>query len=91
MKNQITVREFEQKVREIEEITIVIRAPRGAKIDDYDYVRKAADNTSISDWMESRVKPCLNGYEIDVVSPDYVADTPHGRTKMGTLREQYER
>lgn len=88
---KITVREFEQKVREKEEVTLVIRAPSNALVEDYDFDRKAAEGTSLTDWIENRVKPRLAGHECDVVSPDYVVSTPHGRTKLGTLRSKYER
>ena len=88
---QITVREFEQKIREKEEVTLVVRAPSNTMVEDYDFDRKAAEGTSLSDWLENRVKPRLGGHECDVVSPDYVVSTPHGRTKIGTLRSKYER
>ncbi|HEX7875000.1 MAG TPA: hypothetical protein VF489_00290 [Sphingobium sp.] len=88
---KITVREFEQKVLEKEEITIVIRGPAGALVDDYDFDRCAAAATSLSSWIETRIKPRIGEYEYDVVSPDYAVSTPHGRTKMGTLRDKYER
>lgn len=88
---KITVREFEQKVREREEVTLVIRAPSGTLVEDYDFDRCAAAGASLSSWLETRVRPRVGDLEYDVVSPDYVVSTPHGRTKMGTLREKYER
>jgi len=88
---KINVREFENKVREKEEVTLVIRAPSGVLVDDYDFDRCAASGTSLRSWLETRVKPRVGDLEFDVVGPDYVVSTPHGRTKMGTLREKYER
>jgi len=42
---QITVREFEQKIREKEEVTLVVRAPSNTMVEDYDFDRKAAEGT----------------------------------------------
>lgn len=87
--SQISVAEFEAKVLEQEEILIRVRAPASAKVDDYPYERKAAGTQSTSDWLEGRVKPRLNGYEVSVIGGDYA--TPHGRTKLEGLRNSYEK
>lgn len=86
---KISVAEFESKVLAKEEIVVRVRAPSGAKVHDYPYERKAAGNQSISDWLEGRVKPHLEGYEVEVVGGNYAA--PHGRTKLETLRSSYEK
>jgi hypothetical protein len=86
---KISIAEFEAKVQEKEEVVIKIRAPRGTLVDDYSYERKAAGNNSITEWIENRIKPCLDGLEVEVVDGDY--SKPHGRTKMDTLRSGYER
>lgn len=86
---QISVTEFEAKVLAQEEIIIRVRAPSGTKVSDYTYERKAAGNQSITDWLEGRIKPLLNGYEVVVVDGDYT--TPHGRTKLERLRSGYEK
>ncbi|HKZ09962.1 MAG TPA: hypothetical protein VJL61_04535 [Rhodanobacteraceae bacterium] len=86
---KISVAEFEAKVLAKEEIVIKIRAPSGTKVDDYDYERKAAGNQSTTDWLDGRVKPLIDGHEVDVVGGDYAV--PHGRTKLDTLRSSYEK
>jgi L,D-peptidoglycan transpeptidase YkuD (ErfK/YbiS/YcfS/YnhG family) len=86
---KISVAEFEAKVLEQEEVVIKVRASVGTKVNDYSYQRKAAGSQSITEWLEGRVKPCLNGLEVVVVDGDY--STPHGRTKLETLRQSYER
>jgi hypothetical protein len=86
---KISVREFETKVLELEEIIIRVRAPSGTKVEDYDYERKAAGNQSISDWLDGRIKPLIGDNEVDVLDGNYA--TPHGRTKLETLRASYER
>jgi len=86
---QISVAEFEAKVLAQEEIVIRIRAPAGTKVSDYTYERKAAGNQSTTDWLEGRIKPLISGHEVVVVGGDYA--TPHGRTKLDTLRGGYEK
>lgn len=86
---KISIAEFEAKVLAKEEIVIRVRAPSGAKVDDYDYERKAAGNQSTTDWLDGRIRPLLGGYEVEVVGGDYAA--PHGRTKLDTLRSSYEK
>ena len=84
-----TVREVEAQILEKGEIVIVIRASPTQEVGSYDYERKAAGNTSVSDWVEQRLKPILNGLDFTILSGDYTH--PHGRTKMSTLRDGYEK
>lgn len=86
---QITVRALEEKILEIEEIVVCIRAPSSAMVDDYVYERKAAGTSSVTDWLDGRIKPLLNGKEVIVINGDYTP--PHGRTKLSTLRSGYEK
>ncbi len=87
--SQISVAEFEAKVLAQEEIVIRIRANSGTKVSDYTYERKAAGSQSITDWLDGRIRPLLNGHEVVVIDGDYT--TPHGRTKLETLRSSYEK
>jgi hypothetical protein len=83
--------ELEQAVFDLEEVRIVVRAsPKddlGPEVFDYD--RKAAGNTSISDWLEQRIKPLTNGHAVVVI--DGTGALPHGRTRMEKLRDSYSR
>ena len=87
----ISVREFEKKVRELEEVSITVLAPASTQVEDYPYQKKAAGTTSITDWIETRVRPSIGNHEFSIINAEYVAETPHGRTKMETLRKSYER
>lgn len=91
MAGKTSVREFERKVRALEEVSITIRAPSSQMVDDYGFEKKAAATASVTDWLETRVKPRLGDVEFAIINSEYVADTPHGRTKMSTLRASYER
>ena len=87
--SKITVREFEEKVLAKEEIVLMLRAPTGAKVEDFEYSRKAAGNTSVTDWIEQRIKPCIGDVEFTIVNGQY--GHPHGKTKLETLRNSYEK
>ena len=82
-----TVRELEEKIFDLEEVVVKIRAPLNAEVNDYGYERKASASTSLTDWLENRVRPLVKDYEIAIIGGNYT--TPHGRTKLGTLRESY--
>jgi hypothetical protein len=79
--------DIEQAVFELEEVRIVIRASVNEDLGDYQYDRKAAGNSSITDWLEQRIRPLLNGHSVVVV--DGSGALPHGRTKMEKLRASY--
>ena len=85
----MTVFEFEQRVLDLEEIVIRIRAPGYQEVDDYDYQRQAAGTTSVSDWLRTRIPPRI--LEIGVSIVDGNLREPHGRTRLSTLRASYER
>lgn len=88
MSQKITVREFEAKILEKEEIVLVVRAPADTFVNDYNYERKAAGNTSVKDFGEGRIKESIGDLEFSIVNGNHTA--PHGRTKLSTLRESYE-
>lgn len=89
MTNQITVRALEEKIFALEDVVITVRAPSGMMVNDYEYERKAAGNMSVTDWIDGRVKPLLPGVEVVIINGDYT--NPHGRTKLSTLRDGYEK
>ncbi len=88
--SQITVSEFEQKVMDKEEIVIVLRAPLGAKVEDYDYERKATGDSSLTEWLDRRIRPLIGNIQVAVVAGDYSKQV-HGRTKLSNLRDGYSR
>jgi hypothetical protein len=88
-KKQITVREFEEKVADIEGVVLVVRAAPDMLVGDYDYANKAAANTTIRGWLDVRVKPLLGNLPFVIIDGDYAK--PHQGQKMGTLRSKYEK
>jgi hypothetical protein len=85
----MTPTEIEQKVFELEHVRIVIRAKSSESLGDYSYLRKAADGSSITEWIHSRLKHIVG--DSDVVVVDGSGAIPHGRTRMSTLRASYIR
>lgn len=81
--------EIEEAVLNVEEVRIVIRAPRRTQLGDYEYTRMAAGNSSIKSWLDLRIVPLLNGHEVVVVNGEGI--TPHGQMSMLRLRRSYER
>lgn len=84
------VRDFEAKVSRLEEVTLVVRAPSNAMVEDYSYERKAASNASLTEWIEQRIKPCLGAYEFTILDGNHAVN-PHGKTSLKTLRNGYSR
>jgi len=87
MSSEMSVAEFEEAVLALEEVRVVVRAPLGSKVKPFTYERKSAGSTSVSDWLEKRIKPLLGGFECVVVKGDGVK--PHGRTQMDRVRASY--
>jgi hypothetical protein len=84
---KVKISEFEEQVFELEEVRIVVRAPRGGMVDAYSYEKKASKTQQINDWLDMRVRPKIGDFEVVIVSGQGLH--PHGRTKMDTLRDSY--
>ena len=82
------VSEFENRIFEIEEVRLIVRAPAGAEVEDYDFQRCAADGATVTEWLKQRVHPRVGEFEVTLI--DGTGVSPHGRTKMMTLRQTYE-
>lgn len=86
--SEITASELERKIYELEEVRVVIRADKNEKFQDYNYTRKTASNTSISEWLANRIRPLLNAdVQVDVI--DGTGNNPHGRTNIENVRNSY--
>lgn len=85
----MNVWEIEQAVFEREEVRIVIRAAWNEQLGNYSYQRAAPGTCSVTEWLQQRIYPAINGREVVVI--DGNGAIPHGRTRMSTLRASYER
>ena len=86
--NKISALEFEAKVFETEDVVIKLRCPHNQRVDDYDFLRRAAGNTSVTDWLESRIISRIGDVGCDIIEGN-TYQRPHGRTNMDTLRQSY--
>lgn len=84
----VSASELERQIFDKEEIKVVIRTSRSTEFPPYDFQRKAALNTSVSEWMETRVKPLVGDVEVEIIKGD--GSTPHGRTNIEKVRNSYK-
>ncbi len=85
--SKVTATDLERQIFELEEIRVVIRSKKNTEFDAYEYSRKAAINTSITEWYNTRLKPLLGDYEADII--DGNGNNPHGRTNIENVRNSY--
>ena len=81
--------EFEEAVSRVEEVLIRVRAPVNTEVKDYDFDRQASRDMSVTNWVNGRLVPRLGDLEVSIIDGNF--QYPHGRTKMKTLRDTYER
>ncbi len=83
----MTLYELENRIFSLEGVRIIIRSNRN-QFDDYLYVRKCPDNTSIKDFIDTRISPILDKEESVCVVNGY-GEIPNNRTHIGTIRASY--
>jgi hypothetical protein len=80
--------EFEEAVREKDGVRIVIRAPASAVVVDYENANAADKGMSATRYIATRITPKIEPYDAILINgTGYI---PHGRTKIGKIRETYE-
>ncbi|GAA4297127.1 hypothetical protein GCM10023142_36670 [Anaerocolumna aminovalerica] len=84
---KVSATDLERQIFEKEEIKVVIRCSKETLFDEYNYDRKAAVNTSITDWYNTRLKPIIGNYDADII--DGYGTNPHGRTGIEKVRNSY--
>lgn len=90
MANKISAEEFVKKVSKREDIKLILHTPLDTLVDDYEYERAASDHTSLTDFLNTRIKPKISNIDCEVIHGQTYEST-HGRTSMGNLRKSYER
>ncbi|TCS75384.1 hypothetical protein [Pectinatus cerevisiiphilus] len=86
--SKVSATELERQIFSMEEIKVVIRSKRNRQFNEYNYQRKAAGTTSISEWLETRLAPILEGNEVEIIKGD--GTSPHGRTNVENVRSSYK-
>lgn len=84
---RVSVSDLEQKIFELEEVRVVIRQKKDGQVPNYNYKRKASATTSITDLIETRIKPIIGDADVVVINGQGLQ--PHGRTKVETVRNSY--
>jgi len=83
-----SIYDIERKVFELDEIRIVIRTDKSRPFKDFNFTRKADGNTTVTEYVNNRIKPLLNdGIEIDIIEGS--GQIPHPRTTIETVRNSY--
>ena len=81
------VREFEQRVWELEGLRIVVRANRNDEVEEYDYRNAANANWRTAEFVENRIARRIDGREVTVIQGD--GNITHGNTLLYALRDSY--
>jgi hypothetical protein len=80
---------FEARVWEVEGIRIVVRAPERTEVGDYEWQNAAQETWRVTQWLENRLLPRLNGHQVVVLQGD--GAQPHGRVILRNLRQSWNR
>jgi hypothetical protein len=81
------VRDFEERVWEIEQVRIVVHAANAVDVEIYDYKNAAPEGWQISELSKKRIDKCIGKRTFTVVQGD--GEEPHGRTVLRTIRKSY--
>jgi hypothetical protein len=90
-----TVQRVEKQIKSFEGFDVKILHPDGrdargdlSGLPGYShYRRRAADTSTVRDWIERRFKPRYPGYDIVVFTGD--GTRAHGNTRLQTVRSTY--
>lgn len=83
----ISVLQLEEKIFQLEGVVIRIRASSDTQVFDYGYTRKAPETQTVSVWLQTRVVPCLRGFEFCIIGGNF--SSVMGQTSLKALRESY--
>lgn len=66
-----TAMEIERKIKDIENITVVIRAKSDKRqFNDYSYERKFAGNLTMDSWVNNRLKKSIGNTQFEIIRGD---------------------
>jgi hypothetical protein len=84
---EMTIREFEKKVWQVDTVRIVIRDRKTRKVSTYRQKRAAQENWNITGYLRKRISPLIDDREVVVL--DGNGKIPNGRTLLKTIRLSY--
>jgi hypothetical protein len=90
------VANVERRIARVEGFRVRVLHLRGADVrgdrsgmPQYDYHRAADNDITVETWKATRFRPSYPGFEVDVV--DARGNSVQGNTKLGTVRQTYDR
>ena len=91
-----SVANIERKIKRVEGFAVRVLHLRGADVrgdrggmPSYGYHRAADNDITVETWKATRFRPSYPGFEVDVV--DVRGNSVQGNTKLGTVRETYDK
>lgn len=82
-----TVKDLEDDVWRVEQLRIIVRAPKNSVTPVYDYKRAAANDTTIQEFKKNRLNTVISQCEYVILNGDL--EEPHGKTKLSSIRSSY--
>ncbi len=83
------VRDYERHARETDGVALVIYAPSGTQVGDFDWRNAADQGMSVTEYLRVRAYSRIGDYEAAVI--DGHGYVPHGRTRIARVRASYEK
>jgi hypothetical protein len=90
------VANVERRIARVEGFRVRVLHLRGADVrgdrsgmPQYNYHRAADNDITVETWKATRFRPSYPGFEVDVV--DARGNSVQGNTKLGTVRQTYDR
>lgn len=90
------VANVERRIARVEGFKVRVLHLRGADVrgdrsgmPQYNYHRAADNDITVETWKATRFRPSYPGFEVDVV--DARGNSVQGNTKLGTVRQTYDR
>ena len=83
----MNVSDFEDAVRAVDQIRVVIRTERDAQVGNFNWRNGAPEGTSLTDYMRIRIQSRVGDLEFSVI--DGYGSEPHGRTLLRNIRQSY--
>ena len=82
------IQEFEQKVWDTDRIRLVVKGPKQATVQDFDYVHAAKEGMTLAVYMKTRILPRIGDFESSII--DGTGKIPRNNTVIATVRESYK-
>ena len=80
-------KDLEQSIFDLEKIRVVVRANNNVEFQNYNWVNRADEGSTITNWISNRIKPTFGDFPVVVI--DGYGGIPHGGTTLKKLRLTY--